>query len=119
MDHRINLKECEKNEEYLDLAKELKKLWNMKLTIVPIVIGALSTITKGLLKSLEDLEVGGRIETIQMRTLLWTARILRWDLETWGDCCHSNSSETPWGNTDVKNSKGVNNDNVLLFINNY
>ena len=30
----------------------------MKVTIVPIVIGALGTITKGLLKSLEDLEVG-------------------------------------------------------------
>ena len=28
----------------------------MKVTIVPIVIGAFSTITKGLLKDLEDLE---------------------------------------------------------------
>ena len=27
--HRINLKECEKNDTYIDLAKELKKLWNM------------------------------------------------------------------------------------------
>ena len=37
----------------------------MKVTIVPIVIGALGTITKGLLKGLGDLEVGGRVETIQ------------------------------------------------------
>ncbi len=37
--HRINLKESEKKDKYLDLAKELKKLWNMKVTIVPIVIG--------------------------------------------------------------------------------
>ena len=37
----------------------------MKVTIVPIVIGALGTITKGLLKGLEDLEIGGRVETIQ------------------------------------------------------
>ena len=58
VDHRINLKECEKKDKYLDLARELKKLWNMKVTIVPIVIGALGTITKGLLKDLEDLEVG-------------------------------------------------------------
>ncbi len=42
-DHRINLKESEKNDKYLDLARELKKLWNMKVTIVPIVIGALGT----------------------------------------------------------------------------
>ena len=31
--------------KYVDLARELKKLWNMKVTIVPIVIGALGTIT--------------------------------------------------------------------------
>ena len=53
-DHRINLKECEKKDKYLALARALKKLWNMKVTIVPIVIGALGTITKGLLKGLED-----------------------------------------------------------------
>ena len=84
-DHRINLKECEKKDKYPELARELKKLWTMKVTIVPIVIGALDTITKGLLKGLEDLEVGGRVETIQMTALLRTARILRRVLETWGD----------------------------------
>ena len=47
-DHRINMKESEKKDNYLDLARGLKKLWNMKVTIVPIVIGALGTITKGL-----------------------------------------------------------------------
>ena len=64
-DHRIKLKECEKKDKYLDHARELKKLWNMKVTIIPIVIGALGTVTKGLLKGLEDLEVGGRGEIIQ------------------------------------------------------
>ena len=47
----------------------------MKVTIVPIVIGALGTVTKGLLKGLEDMEVSGRVETIQTTALL----------ETWGD----------------------------------
>ena len=79
VDHRINLKECAKKDKYPDLARELKKLWNMEVTIVPIVIGALGTINKGLLKGLEDLEVGGRVETIQM---LRTARIVRRVLET-------------------------------------
>ena len=81
-DHRLNLKECEKKDKYLDLDRELKKLWNMKVTIVPIVIGVLGTITKGFFKGLGDLEVGGRIETIQMTALLRTARILRRVLET-------------------------------------
>ena len=44
------MKESEKKDKYLDLARELKKLWNMKVTIVPIVIGALGTITKGFIK---------------------------------------------------------------------
>ena len=50
-----------------------------------IVIGVFGTVTKGLLKGLEDLEVGGRVETIQTKALLKTARILRRVLETWGD----------------------------------
>ena len=79
---RKNLKESEKKGKYLDLARELKKLWNMKVRIVPIVIGALGTKIKGLLKSMEDLEVGGREETIQTTALLRTARILRRVLET-------------------------------------
>ena len=58
------MKECEKRDKYLDFARELKKLWNMKVTIIPIVIGAFGTVTKGLLKGLEDLEVGGPVETI-------------------------------------------------------
>ena len=54
----------------------------MKVTIVPIVIGAFSTLTKGLLKGLEDLLVGGQVETIQVTALIRTARILRRVLET-------------------------------------
>ena len=45
-----------KKDKYLDLARVLKKLWNVKVTIVPIVIGAFGTITKGFLKGLEGLE---------------------------------------------------------------
>ena len=90
-DHRIKLKQCEKRDKYLDLARELIKVWNMKLTIIPIVIGALGTETKALLKGLEDLEVGGRVETIETTTLKRTARILRRVLKTWGDLL----SQTP------------------------
>ena len=54
----------------------------MKVTIIPVVIGAFGTVTKGLLKGLEDLEVCDRVETIQTTALLKTARILRRVLET-------------------------------------
>ncbi len=79
-DHRIKLKESEKKYKYFDLARELKKLWNMKVTIIPIVIGAFGTVTKGLLKGTGGL--GGRVVTIQTTALLRTARILRRVLET-------------------------------------
>ena len=49
-DHRVKLKESEKRDKSLDLARELKKLWNMKVTVIPIVIGPLSTVTKGLVQ---------------------------------------------------------------------
>ena len=57
----------------------------MKVTIISIVMGSFCTVIKGLLKELEDLEVGGRVETIQTTALLRTARIPRRVLETWGD----------------------------------
>ena len=46
-DHRKKLKECEKKDKYLDLARELKKLWNLQVTIISIVIGVFGRITKG------------------------------------------------------------------------
>ena len=54
----------------------------MKVTIIPIVIGAFGRETNGLLKGLEYLEVGGRVETIQTTALLRTDRILRKVMET-------------------------------------
>ena len=54
----------------------------MQVTIISIVIGAFGTVTKGLLNELEDLEVDGRVETIQTTGLLRTARIQRSVQET-------------------------------------
>ena len=65
------------------------------------MIGAFGTVTKGLLKGLENLEVGGQVETIQTTALLKTARIPRRVLEI---CCHSISSERPSALADVKKS---------------
>ena len=72
----------------------------MRVTIVPIVIGAFGTVTKGLLNGLEDLEVGGRMETIQTTALMKTDRILRTVLYIEETCCHSNSIENPSANAD-------------------
>ena len=47
VDHRVKLKENEKKGKDMDLAREWKKLWNMKVTVLTIVIGSLGTVTKG------------------------------------------------------------------------
>ena len=69
-DHRIKLKESEKKDKYLDLAWELKKLWNMKVTKISITIGALVSVTRGLVQGLEDLRITRREETVQVIALL-------------------------------------------------
>ena len=45
--------------------------------IVPIMIGTFGTITKGLLKGLEDLEVGRWVETIQMTALCFLYHLIK------------------------------------------
>ena len=84
-DQKVKIKENEKRDQYLDIARELKKRWNMKMTVIPIVAGALGTIPKGLVKRQEDLEIRGQVETTQVTALLRSARILRKVIETWGD----------------------------------
>ena len=45
-DHKMKMKERKKINIYLDLARDLKKLWNMKMTVILIVVGALGTAPK-------------------------------------------------------------------------
>ncbi len=46
----------------------------MKVTIILIVIGAFGTVTKGLIMILEDMEIKGRMGTIQTTALLKTGQ---------------------------------------------
>ena len=77
--------ENKKRDKYLDFARELKKLYNMKVMVIPAVVGVLGTILSGLVKKMEELEIGGRADAIQTTALLRSARILEKVLETWGD----------------------------------
>ena len=52
------------------------------MTVITIVIGALGTITKELVKVLAELEIGRQVETTQATTLLRSIRILRRVQET-------------------------------------
>ena len=111
-DHRIKLKENEKKNKYRNHARELKKLWNMKVTIISILICAFGTVTKGLLKGLADLEIRARVDTIKTTTLLRRPEYWEKSRRLEEICCHPNSSERPSAKTNMKNSQGVNYNNM-------
>ena len=80
-DSRVNSKEVEKIEKYQDLAREIKKLWGMRVIVIPIVIGTLGTTPKKLKKRLEDIGIETRVTELQKAVILHSARILRKVLE--------------------------------------
>ena len=80
-DARVPQKEAEKIEKYSDLRRELQKLWKVKAKVVPIVVGALGTVSKSLTGYLKEIKVSTKIQVIQKSALLGTARILRKVLE--------------------------------------
>ena len=101
-EHWVKLKEGKKRNKYLDLARELKKLWNMKVSMIPFVVGALGTIPRGLIKGLEDLETWRQVMNIHCKD--WP----EWWEESWRfeeTCCHLDSSERPSANVGLKNSQ--------------
>ena len=69
------------------------------MTVIPVVIGRLETVSRGLKRRLEEFEIKEKIETIQTITWLTSIRILRRVLET---CCHLQSSKMTPVKTGVK-----------------
>ena len=65
-DHRVTIKENGKRDKYFILARELKKinLWYVKVTVTSVVVGTLEMVLKGLIKSLEELEIVGQTDRI-------------------------------------------------------
>ena len=43
---RIEEKEKEKIEKYQDLKRELQKIWNVRVKMIPLVVGSLGAIPK-------------------------------------------------------------------------
>ena len=41
-DHIVNLNKSEKKDKFVDLAREIKRLWNRKITVMPIITRAIN-----------------------------------------------------------------------------
>ena len=80
-DRSIEEKEQEKIEKYQDLRRELQKIWNVRVKIIPLVVGSLGAIRKQFGKRLKEIRVTAEIGQGQKTVLLGTARILRKVLE--------------------------------------
>ena len=75
-------KEKKKIEKYQNLKREIQRFWNLKkIDVIPVVLGALGSVTKNLWKYVDKIGIKTDLLTVQKTTLLGTARILRKVLE--------------------------------------
>jgi len=70
-------KEAEKKLKYKSLCIEIQRMWNMKCTIVPVIIGATGIVTRSLRKYLETVPGKYSIYSLQKTAILGTSHIIR------------------------------------------
>ena len=69
-DSRIEEKEKDKIEKYQDLGRELQKRWNVKVKIIPLVVGSLGAILKQFGKRLKQTGITAGTAQVQQTVLL-------------------------------------------------
>ena len=63
-DSNVLQKETEKYEKNQDLAREIKRIWKSRRKVVPVVAGALGSVSKRLAGHLEQLGIKDRTITM-------------------------------------------------------
>lgn len=76
-DANVCLKESEKLCKYKDLQIEISRMWNVKTRVVPVIVGALGTVKRGLKQNLQLLPGNPSAYEVQKITLLGSAHIIR------------------------------------------
>ena len=83
-DSKIEEREKDKMKDYNDLKRKLKKMWDMPVKVIPVVVGVLETTPKKLKQQLSDIGIDIRIVELQKTAILYSARILQNVLEVCG-----------------------------------
>ena len=63
------------------MGRKLQKIWNVKVKIIPLVLGSLGAIPKPFGNRLKQIGITAGTSQVQKRVLLGTVRILRKVLE--------------------------------------
>jgi hypothetical protein len=69
--------EAEKKLKYNSLGTEIQRMWNLKCTIIPVIIGATGIVTKSLKKTLESIPGKHSIDSLQQTAVLGTSHIIQ------------------------------------------
>ena len=70
-------KEAENMLKYKSLCIEIQRMWNLKCTFIPVIIGATGIVTRSLKKNLETIPEKPSIDSLQKTTILGTSHIIR------------------------------------------
>ena len=70
-------KEAEKIQRYKDLTVEIGRMWNVKIKVIPVIIGAAGTISKSFRKYVSNEPGRHKVKELQKTAILSTAHILR------------------------------------------
>jgi hypothetical protein len=76
-DRNVVQKTAEKRLIYKSLCIEVQRMWNLKCTIIPVIIGAAGTVTRSLRKNLEAISGKHSIDSLQKTAILATSHIIR------------------------------------------
>jgi hypothetical protein len=67
----------EKKLKYKSLGIERQRMWNLKCTIIPVIIAATGIVTRSLRKNLEAVPGIHSIDSVQKTAVLETSHIIR------------------------------------------
>jgi hypothetical protein len=76
-DRNVVQKKSEKKLKYKSLCIEIQRMWDLKFTIVPVIIGANGIVTTSLRKNLKDTPGKHSIDSLQKTAILGTSHIIR------------------------------------------
>ena len=76
-DRNVIKKEAENSLKYKDLTIEIQRMWNVKASVIPVIIGATGTISESFRKYASDIPGNHDVKELQKTAILGTAHILR------------------------------------------